>query len=111
LRDKNQTEASMPTKMFVDDNAHYKDSDYRSGPKIFADLDSALSEARRMVDDFLAEANEPGMTGRELFERYTFFGPDPWFVPEEDGGPTVIFSAWDSARSRCNLIAAAEVNE
>ncbi|WNC88838.1 hypothetical protein RI103_14135 [Paraburkholderia sp. FT54] len=90
----------MTVKMYEDDNAHHADEDYRSGPRMFLDMASALAEARRIVDDFLAEAHEPGMTGRDLFESYKAFGPDPWIVANENG-PLVPFSAWDYARSRC----------
>lgn len=93
----------MAITMFEDDNAHYADVDYRSGPRLFKDIESALSEARRIVDDFLAEAQERGMSSRDLFEQYKAFGPDPWIVAQDDG-PTVPFSAWDYARSRCHEI-------
>ncbi|QIE29769.1 hypothetical protein [Caballeronia sp. SBC2] len=89
----------MPITMFEDDNAHYADAGFRSGPRLFEDMGTAFSEARRIVDDFLAEAREPEMTGSELFERYKLFGPDPWIVAQNDG-PTVPFSACGACGGR-----------
>ncbi|CAN0619565.1 conserved protein of unknown function [Burkholderia multivorans] len=99
----------MPVSMYIDDNGHYRDAEYRSGPRVFETVDMALGTARRIVDECLSELHEEGMTAGDLFERYTLFGEDPWLVPW-DGGPTVPFSAWDYARERCGAIciAAAE---
>ncbi|MFM0192129.1 hypothetical protein PQQ65_03475 [Paraburkholderia strydomiana] len=93
----------MPVSMFVDDNGHYSDAEYRSGPRVFETADAALAEARWIVDKCLDELHERGMTARALFERYMHFGEDPWLVPW-DGGPTVPFSAWDYAKERCSAV-------
>ena len=95
----------MPVTMYIDSNAHYQDTEYRSGPRVFATLDAALAEARRIVDDCLIELCDRDMTARELFERYMMFGDDPWIVPDDDGS-TVPFSAWSYAESRCEATCA-----
>jgi hypothetical protein len=97
----------MPVTMFTDDNGHYADTEFRSGPRAFETLDAALAEARRIVDDCLIELCDQDTTARELFQRYMMFGDDPWIAPW-DGGPTVPFSAWDYAKERCVAVCAAK---
>lgn len=97
----------MPVDLCVDDNYHYQDKEHRTGPMGFGDMEEALAGARRIVDDFLAEACQPQMTASELFAHFKMFGADPWIVPPNDDGPTVPFSAWDYARERCGAICAA----
>ncbi|CAN0620174.1 conserved protein of unknown function [Burkholderia multivorans] len=93
----------MPVSMFIDDNGHYRDPEYRTGPREFETVDAALGEARRIVNACLDDLHEQGMTAGALFERYMLFGEDPWLVPW-DGGPTVPFSAWTYAKERCLAI-------
>ena len=93
----------MPIALYIDDNYHYQDAEYRSGPTSFEDVDAALAKARSIVDGFLTEACQPNMSANELFEHFKLFGPDPWIVPGDDG-PTVPFSAWNYARERCREI-------
>ncbi|MGF6904568.1 hypothetical protein [Paraburkholderia sp. GAS348] len=97
----------MPVALYIDDNYHYQNEEHRAGPIGFDDMKMALAEARRLVDDFLAEARQPQMTASELFAQFKMFGPDPWIVPPDDDGPTVPFSAWNYARERCGAICAA----
>jgi hypothetical protein len=97
--------------MFVDDNRHYRDEENRSGPREFETVDAALVEGRKIVDDFLAEAHEPGMTAGELFALYRDHGEDPWIVPNGDGPTTVVFSAWTYARERSEEICGIHKND
>jgi hypothetical protein len=96
----------MPVALYIDDNYHYQDAEYRTGPRWFDDAEVALAEARRIVDDFLAEARQPDMGAGELFTQFKMFGLDPWIVLPGDEGPTVPFSSWDYARERCTEICA-----
>ena len=83
--------------LFVDDNYHFTDeqSRYRAGS--FASYGEALARAKAIVDEFLKQHHQPGMTSKELYEGYVGFGEDPFIIPA--GEPH--FSAWDYARARC----------
>jgi hypothetical protein len=83
--------------LFVDDNYHYMDEESRYKVGAFASYSEALARAKAIVDEFLENSHEPGMTSKELFEGYVGFGEDPFIVPR--GEP--YFSAWEYARSRC----------
>jgi hypothetical protein len=83
--------------LFVDDNYHSMDEQSRYSAGTFALYDEALAKAKAIVDEFLAQHHQPGMTSKELYEGYTGFGEDPFIIPA--GEPH--FSAWDYARSRC----------
>jgi hypothetical protein len=86
-----------PFELFVDDNYHYMDEAHRYSVATFASWEEAVAAAKRIVDEFLAEAYRPGMTSGELYRSYTGFGEDPFVAPE----PEEHFSAWDYARGRC----------
>ena len=83
--------------LFVDDNYHYMDEESRYTVGSFASYSEALAKAKAIVDEFLEDSHQPGMTSKELFEGYVGFGEDPFIVPV--GEP--YFSAWDYARARC----------
>ena len=83
--------------LFVDDNYHYMDEESRCKVGSFASYDEAVAKAKAIVDAFLEQSYQPGMTSVELYEGYTGFGEDPFIVPA--GEP--FFSAWDYARARC----------
>ena len=88
----------MPNfELFVDDNFHFMDeqSRYRAGS--FATYGEALAKGKAIVDDFLEQHHQPGMTSQELYEGYVGFGEDPFIVPAGN----MHFSAWDYARERC----------
>lgn len=86
-------------KVFVDDNYHYmdKESRYSLGP--FESYSEALARATAIVDAFLQQCHEPGMTSNELVESHIMFGEDPFIIPVPAGEPR--FSARDYARARC----------
>lgn len=83
--------------LFVDDNYHYMDEESRYRAGTFPSYDEALAKAKAIVDEFLEDSHQPGMTSKELFEGYIGFGEDPFIVPA--GEPD--FSAWEYARERC----------
>jgi hypothetical protein len=83
--------------LFVDDNYHYMDEKSRYSVGSFATYEEALARAKAIVDEFLEEHFEPGMTSKDLYEGYVGFGEDPFIVPA--GTPR--FSAWDYARAKC----------
>ena len=58
----------------------------------------AVAAAKKIVDEYLASAYEPGMAAEELNRSYLLFGEDPYIVPRDAGSE---FSARDYARERC----------
>lgn len=84
--------------VLIDDNAHYKDERERYVLGEFDTLDVALSACRSIVDNYLANAYEKGMSAGDLYVSYTQFGKDPFIVGAEQLTP---FSAWDYAKQRC----------
>jgi hypothetical protein len=87
----------MPYKVFIDDNYHYMDESERITHGEFETLEAAIEACKKIVNDSLAHAYEPGMTAEKLYESYSFFGEDPWI----SGAEGVPFSAWNYARQRC----------
>ena len=83
-------------KLFVDDNYHYMDETERYCAGSFASYSEALAKAKAIVNEFLEQGYEPGMTSHELYQGYVGFGEDPFITPS--GEPR--FSAWDYARER-----------
>jgi guanosine-3',5'-bis(diphosphate) 3'-pyrophosphohydrolase len=87
-------------RVLVDDNFHYMDEDERYELGVFATADEAIAACKRIVDEHLACAFEPGMTAQELYDACTSFGEDPFVCPVADA-EAVKFSAWDYAKQRC----------
>lgn len=67
----------------------------------FPTLDAAIEATKKIVDEYLLSAYQPGMTAQALFESYTSFGEDPYIVATPSKGTEVLFSAWDYAKRRC----------
>ena len=90
----------MTYKVYVDDNYHYQDKDRRYTHGEFDTLQAAVEAAKKIVDDGLLGDYRPGMSASELYDRYTMFGEDPWV----SGPGTKDFSAWEYAKSRCEIL-------
>jgi hypothetical protein len=90
-----------PYVVFVDDNFHYMDDEYRYCAGSFWTASEAVSLCRAIVDEYLASAFEPGMCAADLLSSYKMFGEDPFIVGSRLGR---IFSAWDYAEIRSNQI-------
>lgn len=88
--------------VLVDDNFHSQDEDERYRLGEFDDAEVAIEHCRKIVDEYLASALEPGMSAEALWDSYRGFGEDP-FIQTADV-PPVNFSAWDYARERCKLL-------
>ena len=94
--------------VLIDESSHYQDDAERYAHGTFATYDEAVAACQRIVDDFLALQHRPGMTAADLFRLYTTFGEDPFIrsdVADADA-PVGIFSAWEYARLRCDLLCA-----
>ena len=92
--------------VMVDDNFHFMDkgSRYRLGD--FQDADTAVDHCRRIVDEYLASALEPGMTPGALYKSYAMFGEDPYICC----GDVLLMSCsvCDYAREQISLMCAAD---
>jgi hypothetical protein len=95
--------------VFIDDNFHYQDESERVTHGQFETAEEAIAACRSIVDDFLVGAFEPGMSATVLWDVYRDFADDPFIVPVGPNGAPVIFSAWDYARERCEVLAATSV--
>jgi hypothetical protein len=82
----------------VDENGRHMDEDARWTLGQFETFDEAEAACRRLVNDCLAEAFEPGMTMAALVNAYKLFGDDPFIVTEAE--LLRPFSAWAYAQHR-----------
>lgn len=85
--------------VFVDDNFHYMDEEERYRLAEYTTCAEAVEACKNIVDQFLEQSLQPGMTADELYRQYVQFGEDP-FIHTMDSSCT--FSAWQYARSRCD---------
>lgn len=90
-------------RVLVDDNYHFMDESERYTLGEFSSLEEAITNARKIVDEFLFSEFKPGMTAAALFQRYVTFGEDPYIIPlgDEDEGADN-FSAWGYAQQRAD---------
>jgi hypothetical protein len=86
-------------RVLVEENSHYMDGSERYEHGTFASEAEALASAKRIVDEFLHREYHPGMTAKQLYEKYTSFGEDPFIT--SDDGRRLDFSAWEYAKQRC----------
>lgn len=91
-------ETKLPFTVIVADNFHYMDTTKHWIVGEFATETEAISACKKVVDEFLGRAIEPGLAAEDLYRCYTTFGEDP-FVIGPVKGPA--FSAWDYAKRRC----------
>jgi hypothetical protein len=68
----------------------------------FQALDAAIEASKKIVDEYLRSAYEPGMTAQALYKIYMTFGEDPYIVAPPTKQTVVLFSAWDYAKHRCD---------
>lgn len=89
----------MSYKVYVDDNFHYMEEEHRYFLGEFDTPEAAIAACQRVVNEWLEETYEPGMSASELITKYAFFGEDPFIM---DGG--VRFSAREYACSQVERI-------
>ena len=82
------------------------------------DPGAAIQYCRDMVDHFLTELYQTGMTIDELYSRYRNEGPDPYVIYEERGGSEfftnsigILFNAWGYAEVGCRRLCGEEPGE
>jgi hypothetical protein len=88
----------------VDDNFHYQESDERREHGTFQTSEEALAACRRLVDQSLREEYRAGISAKDLYDRYTSFGNDPFIVVTDGADDRAKFSAWEYAKGRCRVI-------
>ncbi len=91
-------------KVMVDDNFHYMEEDERYELGTYHTRAAAIAACRDLVDRWLQEMHEPGVTAEKLYEHYISFGEDPFIVVIEGTDPDAKFSAWTYAKERCAAI-------
>lgn len=82
------------------------------------DAGSAVQWCHNLVDSFLEEAYQRGMSADKLFARYRQEGPDPYILYEERGvlgaftsSLPVAFNAWGYAECACRRLCGDEPGE
>lgn len=88
----------------IDDNFHYGDEEERYQLGEFPTLEAAVDAARQVVDEYLRSAFQSGISADELHASYLMFGEDPFIVSTDPAVSSVLFSARDYARLRCEEI-------
>lgn len=80
-------------KVRVAESYHYMDEDSSYFIGTFATLEVAVEVCKRIVDELLASAYEPGLSAPELYGKYTSFVEDPYILPPSPSDE-ITFSAW-----------------
>lgn len=88
----------MSYSVFVDDNFHFRDEEYRYKLGEFESIERAREAAILLLDEWIEANRKPGKTGDLLYKEYCAFGEDPFIVGPDDG--RVPFSAWEYVRER-----------
>ena len=84
--------------VYVDDNFHYMDESQRYKQGEFDTKEEAITQCKKIVDDFFEPHLNDKLSYRELWEGYMMFGEDPFIITEDK---TCQFSAWEYAKQRC----------
>jgi hypothetical protein len=98
------TALPMTYLIYVADNPDYSDVSELYKLAELNNYDEATRVAKQVVDDYLAEAYEPGCTAQELYESYRTFGDTPLIISSV--GVATRFSARKYAKQRCTDICA-----
>ena len=104
----------LPTKqahsyvVMVEDNFHHMDEEERYRLGEFDGCAAAVTACKKVVDDYLLDAYEPGMTFDQLWSLYTGFGDDPFIVTTDK---LCRFSGWYYARQRCEELCRPQLDE
>ena len=80
--------------VYVDDNFHYMDESERYKLGDFETCEEAVAACKKIVDEFLEQGYEKGMSFKELYEGYIGFGEDPFIV----SGDKIVFSQLGTMR-------------
>lgn len=67
-------------------------------------LEEALTECRRLVENWLQERCSPSISAQALYDGYMMYGDDPFIVVVDGTDESAKFSAWDYAKERSREI-------
>ena len=73
-------------------------AEYNSG--MFTNYEDAVSKCKKIIDDFLESAYQPGETAEQLYGTYVMYGETPYI----NGKELRSFSANDYCRKRCKAL-------
>jgi DNA-directed RNA polymerase subunit RPC12/RpoP len=91
--------------VYVDDNFHYQDESERYKLGEFKSCEKAIEACKKIVDEFLERGYVKGISYKDLYEGYHFFGEDPFIISADK---KCRFSAWDYAKKRCRELCGEE---
>ncbi len=91
-------------RVYVDDNFHYQDKNYRILFDEYDSLDEAIRVCKEIVDKNCNSMKGKGKSFSQLYEQYTMFGDDPWIAGEGH----ISFSSWAYAKKRCKQLASSD---
>jgi hypothetical protein len=96
------SEADRPKyQVYVDNNFRYLDESERYLAGSYMDCETALKKCVEIVENSLSNEHKPGMSEKELVDRYKSFGEDPWISSPHEG---CRFSAWKYVERRAKEI-------
>lgn len=98
-------EQSKKYVVFVDDNFHYQDESERYKLGEFKTCEEAIKACKKIVDEFIERGYVKGISYKDLYGGYHFFGEDPFIISDDK---KCRFSAWDYAKKRCRELCGEE---
>jgi len=88
-------------KIYIDDNFHYMDKEYRLTFGEYDDYEEALKICQQIVEVSVCELFEAAIPADGLYKRYVTFGSDPFISPMPEDKS---FSAWEYAKKYAKLL-------
>lgn len=92
----------MTYTVFVDDNSHYMDEEYRYKLGEFETLEAATKAAEELLEKWVKENRSINKTGSQTFSDYCAFGDDPFIIGPDQ--KKVLFSARDYMKDRTAIL-------
>ena len=102
---KEKKQQSKKYVVYVDDNFHYQDESERYKLGEFKSCEEAIKACKKIVDEFLERGYVKGISYKDLYGGYHFFGEDPFIISDDK---KCRFSAWDYAKKRCRELCGEE---
>ncbi|MDA9499544.1 hypothetical protein [Bradyrhizobium sp. CCBAU 11357] len=101
----------MSYTVLIDDNFRLQDESERVSHGEFETAEEAVAACKAIIDEWLSEALEPGMSSDDLWQCYIAHGDDPWIQAiEPKDAPEADYDAWAYARKRCEAMGGGAVD-